>query len=399
MNESLKIAKEELIERWLQAFDEIDDFAFFESKTVKIKYADSYRFDLKDYKNGRINKGGKLLDKKINDKSDYHEYGFDKKSFPTITRFRHTWNKIDWIGFYRKEKNLLEYIEFCVNSKVPSKFQRIIFENGKKISYQSLIINGGGSFRPDFSKSEILNYIVENTSSFFLSIQKYEYKNDIITKGYGLANTPGIGEFTFNDIYKYDEEKRLTEITRYYQNWPSQIEYIRPSGKSLKVLMDELSEMFVKYLLNVLLENNVKETLCYVVLNYQYCDNFWPSISLMTEEERQQAIDENTDYLFFSYDVYQHLSSKNENPKYLKEAFKEFTQKIEMNDNYEAGRKLLQKTARLLTKNKLQGLISVTDDFVAFPIDWTLTEDIGEILIKCGAKQNKVKQWKELNWF
>jgi len=44
-------------------------------------------------------------------------------------------------------------------------------------------------------------------------------------------------------------------------------------------------------------------------------------------------------------------------------------------------------------------LISVTDDFVAFPIDWTLTEDIGEILIKCGAKQNKVKQWKELNWF
>jgi hypothetical protein len=241
--------------------------------------------------------------------------------------------------------------------------------------------------------------IITDNSSIISLIIEYEYEDGLISKAYGLVNTPGIEEYTFEDIYKYSEEKILIEIIRYFKNWPSQIEYIRPSEKSLKVLMGELAEMFAEYILNLLLENGFNESLCYVILNYHYSDNFWPGISVMNNETRQQAIDNDTDFLFFNYELYEDITSENEAPKFLREAFKEFTQRIEEEDNYETGRKLLLKTAKLLTENKLQGRISITDDFVAFPIDWTLTEDLGELLLKCGAQKNKVKEWKSLNWF
>ncbi len=95
MKEKLKIAKEQLINKWIKAFDEIGEFNFAESKTVKIKYAITSRFDLHDDKNGRIKQSGKLWDKKPDDKMDYHEYGLDHNGFPTVTKFRHSWNKID----------------------------------------------------------------------------------------------------------------------------------------------------------------------------------------------------------------------------------------------------------------------------------------------------------------
>src|SRR5690242_7652828 len=111
MQESLQIAKQQLIERWIKAFDEIDQFSFYQSKTNKIKYAQNFRFDVRSYENGKLKPGGKLLDEKQNKKMDYHEYGLDKNNFPTTSKFKHSWNKIDWIGFYKKEKNLVEYVE------------------------------------------------------------------------------------------------------------------------------------------------------------------------------------------------------------------------------------------------------------------------------------------------
>jgi hypothetical protein len=399
MKESLKIAKEQLINRWIKAFDEIGEINLVASRTVKIKYAEASRFDLHDYNNGRVKQGGKLFDKKPDDKSDYHEYGLDQTGFPTVTKFRHSWNKIDWIGYYKREESFVEYIEFCLNTKVPSAINRIIFEKGKKSSFQFLKINGGASYFHVSTKEEIVKDILNSETFLMFSIQEYEYENNLITKAFGLANTPGIGEFTFNDFYNYNGEKELLEIKRYFEKWPVQIEYIKPSGRSMTVLLKELAELFVKYIINILLRNDTKDRLCFLVLSYHYCDDFWPSLEIVTEETREQALNDDMDYLLLNNEIYENITSKTESPKLLKKDFKEFTQRMEAFDNYNWGRRFLIQISKILTQNKLEGLIPVTDDFVVFPIDWTLTEDIGEILIKCGAKKSKVKEWKVLNWF
>src|SRR6478609_9779730 len=113
----------DIIQRWENAFDEIDLLPSFKQKVKQIKYAHHYRFDIENYTHKQFPPGGHLLDTKPGDGQDYFAYGLNEKGWPVHVAFRHTWNKIHWEGFYRYSENRVEFIEFCLESKLPSSIQ------------------------------------------------------------------------------------------------------------------------------------------------------------------------------------------------------------------------------------------------------------------------------------
>jgi hypothetical protein len=86
-------------------------------------------------------------------------------------------------------------------------------------------------------------------------------------------------------------------------------------------------------------------------------------------------------------------------PANLEKLYVEFYNRIETKHNWNAGRKMLIETAKLLTTSHLKGALPVTEDFIAFPMDWELEgHTIKKVLLQCGASKINVRQWDEYGW-
>ncbi len=412
MKEDLIKAKDQLIERWKHAFDEIDLLENYRAKVSSIKYATSSRYDLEDFSSGKIKAGGKLTIEKPSYENHY-EYGFDKNGSPVYSKHWHVWNKIEWAGFYRKESNLIEYVEFCVTSRIPSRLQRIILLDGKKILFESLAINGGASGSKgtywNRSKEECIELIMKSSIDLICTIEKYEYKNGSIDKSYGLYLMPGIGQYSYEDAYKYYDTGKLKEVrTSFNGIFPDRLKYFQSLDKtSLSVLSERLSRKLAELIIIILAEQEFISPLSLLVISYQCVGNYWPSLVAITGELKDELIrDERYSFLeAFLAECHNMLPiRRNDYLQYFNKSnidadFQEFIQMITKKDNWNAGTKMLRKVSNILTTSKLEKKINVTDDFVAFPIDWELEgSELEKIIAQCGAEKKKIKEWKQLGW-
>jgi hypothetical protein len=402
MRESLKLLKAGLIERWVNAHAEIKDIPIYQAKAVSYKYAIGSRYDVKDFNAGRIGAGGKMLNEKPSDGYDYYEYGFDEKGLPVTVRFSHTFNKIDWVGIYKIEKDIVEYIEFCMTTSVVSAIQRITFSKTKKLSTEYFALNGKTASLVDISQpvTKIIEFINTNRDHFIYDVLEFVHADNRIMKAYGVANSPGIGEFLYEDKYQYNENGKLVEIKTFYEDGHANIKYIAPSKRSLTEINNELAGMFCDHLIKVLQSQNIALPLFNVQLNYQYYSDYWPSLYVITEADKNNAVVEKREQLFADVVIDGSTILTFEGaPADLEKLYKEFYQRLETSDNWEAGRKMLCQTARLITSSKLKGIIPVTHDFVAFSIEWLMeAQDLEKILVQCGASKANIDEWKKYGW-
>lgn len=64
--------------------------------------------------------------------------------------------------------------------------------------------------------------------------------------------------------------------------------------------------------------------------------------------------------------------------------------------DYEIAKKMMQRTAWYLTTGKLDQKVTVSDQFIAYAVDWSLAPDeVDEILIACGMPEVQLNGWKE----
>lgn len=72
---------------------------------------------------------------------------------------------------------------------------------------------------------------------------------------------------------------------------------------------------------------------------------------------------------------------------------------MDKEENFDLGTSMLRKTASLLTFHKLNQKIAVTNDFVAYAIDWELEgQEFEEILKDCGQSPKIIEAWKAKEW-
>jgi hypothetical protein len=398
MKESLQKAKEEIIERWKQSFEDLQNLNQHNDIIYSYKFSKGRAFLLSECYNGKLKADERLYSKYPENSGLCFKHYFDKDGRALITQELSAIDKAICAGYYNWHNDYIEYVEFNLLSGIPSYIQKITFKNGFRDMYQSVYLNGGGN-APVFenmNRLEMIDFVLNNDIMVF-NIEAYEIDQNQISRSYGYAKM-GM-EILTERIYLYDEIGILQQIKTHYDTGGSFVTYVKPTGKSLKNQIDELSVKLSDYLIHILSQHSFDSPLFCVDLSYQYCYTYWPCLSIITSNQKMEALQQQDDSLLFSANFLETTSDKYPVPDDLGLCFAAFKQSIESKNNWEAGRKMLRQTARLMTQNKLKGLVPVTNDFITFPIEWQLEfDELKKILHRCGASKENIKEWTKAGW-
>jgi hypothetical protein len=395
---------QQLIERWEKAFDEIELLPEYHNSAKAFKYATGRCFELTNYAKEDFPPERSLTDTADNESVPYYQYGLRSDGLPCYTSFPYKSNAGKWEGYYRYEDHLVEYIEFNIQTGIPSSIERIFFVDSRKISFQSVFINTRGSAPAwvGLSKEEAILSLKNDKYSFQASIEDYGYEDNKIVKAdcYGIA--PGQGEYKFHKTYLYDQKGDLDEIRDFYSGGSSRLTYVRPEENySLRDRSDRLAGLIAEAVVDTLIKNKVESPVAIVELGYQYVYTYLPVVIVRSESKKRDVIAEGGENiwegLFLGFDELLHLKTDT-----FERLFGQFMLVMEKTANYESGRAMLRKSAALLTKRRLFDKIPVADEFVSYVIDHSVEghskEEFMEILKECGLEESIIEAWDKRGW-
>jgi hypothetical protein len=396
---------QDIFDRWVKAIDEMDTIAAHRENVSIIKYASSIRYDLSNYSKSNFPVGGKVFDENPDEESDYRRYGLDHNGQPVYVFFEHSWNKISWEGIYNYSDNQVEYLEFCINTNVPSCVKVIKYENGRKISYQHFNINGGGSGLPLLKdgKEAYIESIQSNEYSVNSYIEKYIYEGERIIKADCFAVSPGIGQFSFEKSYTYDDQGELAEIRILYPATEvTMLEYVKiPDDLNMDDLINNLAEKMSGSIIETLLKKGFEEPIVLLELFYRRVERYCPFLKVRFLSEKEELIRMSEDERKKGLDLFElfFLSGSGElinvDHETIERPLLQLMQLMDAKENFNPGTTMLRKTALLLTQNKLNGKLPVSDDFVAYAIDWEMDgRKFEEILMECGQTPEIIQNWR-----
>lgn len=380
-----------LISRWEKAFDDIHNLPAFKAQVKTTLYAPGTRYNLEKYDQHSFPSNGALS----NEKDDY-EYGFNDQGLPCYMTFGNEAIKTLWEGYYKYTDNLADYIEFNINTGVPSALTRITFENGRKITSQRLGINGKGTIcKPNQSREELIKEYKENDLFFFLITTTFEYDADgRIIRSVSNNVAPGLGKYSSYDEYTYTDNQ-LDKIRTFHEGGSNRLTYSRNrENLSQDELIEKLAQAMAQSIVSSLTHHETTSPLALLEINYHYADNYFPLLVSQSQQEVEQRL-ENGGEVFF-HDKYDDSSPLDITS--FEDYFAQMEQLMEEQDNWDIGRIALRRTAAILTETKLLGKIKTTTDFAAYAVDWTVEggrEDLEEILLECGVKPETLDLWKE----
>ncbi len=390
---------EELFQRWELAFDELKTLPVHKALVKSTRYARSLRYTLKTFERNSFPGGGSMVnDKDELDTNEPYEYGFNADGLPCYVTYRHDFNKINWEGFYTYSDTLVEYVEFCLNSGVPSLLTRIKFNEARKISLQSIVIDGGGSgySLSKATKEQVINQIKKNYNSLIVTVTHYDYDTaGRIEKASSMHIMPGLGKFTSYDEYNYDNDGGLDTIRTFFEQGTSRLSYCKPTeGMTPEAVADSLAGIMAASIAEALASQDIEEPIALLELSYHYADNYNPILVWQTVHEVEAKLSDRES--IFPLDYYNAL---NIDTLPYEGLFAQLEKLMDDDDDCDLGRSMLMKTAFLLTTNKLFGKVKVSDYFAAYAIDWSIEghsdEDFEEILLRCGLEASGIETWKQ----
>jgi hypothetical protein len=395
----LKNTLQELIERWSKANFQYELIAVAE-KDIKLSlYSTHDLYDFSEYAESNVWQSEDWLMPTIPEHYLFYEYFYSADNTPLLVKKYHN-GVIGSIGIFLWHEDQWEYIEFNALVLICSAYHSIRFKDGKKDLFVSLRLNGGtfqyGS--DSISATEIARKLSEDHHGFFAEVNRYNYENNRIITADSLSNIPGIGEYFTTDHYAYNSTGELYKITAHNLKGEKQIIYITLSDRSVNKLIKSVAIQMANHLISSIAQAGFKQTLNCVVISYQYCYSYWPSFSLISEAEMSDDVNAKA-VIFPMGQFYSNAEFHNHAPEKLLEDFAELEQHISQKDKQELGRKMLIETAKIMTTSRLKKAVPVTNDFLTFPIDWTLHSPPEAKLLKaCGAGDPQIKLWRDLRW-
>jgi len=396
MNELL----DDLLQRWEQAFNDIHLIDHYKNQVNTIKYADGSRYDISKFDRASFPSGGSMIDDSSGlEHAEKYKYGFDETGLPCYVCFGHVYNKVNWEGFYTYTDNEVKYLEFCLNTGVPSEFTRIVFQDGRKVLLQRLVVNGRGSGYPHLSPQERVDTLKNDESSFFITVISFKYEANRISRSSSIHITPGLGKYTTYDEYTYGESEVLDSIRTFFENGSSQLSYYRNEANlDSTTFINKLASAMADAIVEVLIHQNIQSPIAFLELYYHLGDNYRPLLSWQSAQDIEDKM-QRGDIPF--------INDKYGGPKVditsFEDLFALLEQMMQENDDMQLGSVMLRKACTILTESKLFGKIPVSEDFAAYAIDWSIEghsdEELEEILLECGVKQDVITLWRQKGMF
>jgi len=385
---------DQLIIRWEQAFDDIQNLPVYKAQVKNTQYANGARYNLEKFDLHSF-----LSDGSLSPDHDNHEYGFNDQCLPCYVAFSHAHNKTYWEGYYKYTDNLAEYIEFNINTGTPSAITSVIFENGRKTATQRLVVNGRGTIYAHLKsdRTALINKIKEDANALFLTATRFEYnKEGKIIRSASTHITPGIGEYTSHDEYTYIDNQ-LDKIRTFDAEGNSRLTYSRNSENLFpEALIEKLAQSMAASITHTLQHYEMALPLAILELGFHYADNYLPLLGIQSQQEVEQRRLKG-EFVFITDNYIDTLIDITP----FEDLFAQMEQLMEEQDDMNIGVKVLRKTAAILTETRLFGKIETTGDFAAFAIDWSIeghsTEDLTAIFLECGVTPDTITKWKQNN--
>jgi hypothetical protein len=186
--------REDLWRRWTSCLDPTWSMPA-PAVDLRTVYSTTSRFDLANWASNTPLPGGPVSETPILG-THYHAYGLDAFGRPVSASHGHMWNRVDWKAAYRYRDDTIELIEFCVQSKLPSHYERLTFRDGCRATYQRLHLNSGGHFPRlrALPVHEIAAHIRANPHDRSLHVEAYEIADRRIVGGESLIEGLGVPE-------------------------------------------------------------------------------------------------------------------------------------------------------------------------------------------------------------
>jgi len=392
--DSLDELREDLWNRWRDAFDRFADLDRASQSGERIVYANGELFDLKKYTPQKFPAGGRVFLEQPESINSYQRYWLDAKELPVHVAFGHTVNHFDWEGFYRYTTEEVEYVEFCLQTRVVSKYARMTLRNGLPRTYQKIGVNGGGSHVGGATERNAMDRIFQDSyqDSYFSSIEieEYEASGDRIVAGKLLVAAPGQSSHRSDLEYSYSDAGKLERIILTREDGSKYTSFAARSKLSMKELAAKLSQRIAARTIEALSKANRVTPLQAVELSFRSVTNYVPSVIPATEGD---AVSDMSIVIANDHTNWIELNGEDLEPEMA-----EFVERMDTADNWNPGSRMLRQAAFLVTKLAPESF-PTADGFLAFAIDWEFEgHELPAILKQCGATAATLKKLKKIGW-
>lgn len=137
----LAALKEDILQRWVAAFGDMDKVEQAKAAAVRYVYARGECYQLDNYDGRQITPDEEVFSEPAEDTG--YKYGLDKHGRPCYLFYEHRYNRVTWEGYFLYGEEEAQYVEFNRNENAPVKVQRAYMQDSKVAGYQSCIVNGG----------------------------------------------------------------------------------------------------------------------------------------------------------------------------------------------------------------------------------------------------------------
>ncbi|CAM3705565.1 hypothetical protein [Smaragdicoccus niigatensis] len=205
----------DVIVRWTACWDRIDECeAKLPPETTSV-YTDFPAFSLDSYSGGELAAGARLFDAPSGRGSGYR-FELDGSGRPLRVRSEHARNGVSWDGIYRYAPTEVENIEWCLETGVPCRYERLLLDDDIVIAHQRLVVNGGG-YSPAWwsaSRSQVIDEILGNDHNHVIFLWRYPVQEGVTMRGEECHNTDeGAHRATLE--YAYAPDGKLQSIVQH----------------------------------------------------------------------------------------------------------------------------------------------------------------------------------------
>jgi hypothetical protein len=381
--------REDLWARWRQHAERLPVVLRDRPSGEKILYSLKHVFDLKKYDPRKFAAGGRTSSQPFPG-VDNHKYHLDALGRPVRTEFRHSYNKVDWLGIYSYSADAAEYSEWCLATAVCSRYERVALRGNQQATFQRLTINGAGSF-PIWrgSSRKVLDSIAANPLNYSIWIEAYDHADGRIVSGVKYTEGMGLAPMRATLAYEYVDGK-LDRILHRWETGEEQTIFIARRAVSLKQLSADLSRRIAERIVELVRDARLQGPLVALELSYVSMESLAPAIIPAIEGDDVPGLT-----LAVEIDPSRWIEMREEE---FAPAITDFRQRVEATERYDAVARMLREAARQVTERG-PARFQAAEHFVAYAIDWEAEGDeLETILEQCGASAASLKAFKARGW-
>lgn len=387
---TLEALRADLIARWKAAFDRIAEVDAKPQGAVETVYTQVPAFALANYTPKKFKPGTRVSRTPSGDGDDY-AFRLDAQGRPLHVKFAHRVNRVSWKGVYRYGPEEVEHIEFCMETRVPSLYNRLVLAGPSVVAEQRFIVNSGGSANnlTRLSSKKKIQEILADPHEYFIYLTRYQVEGGVTRSAEEYQEVSGeVHRPTLE--YRYGEDGKLQRIVQHWESGEQRTVFAARTKATSRDLADELSTRIADQILARLARARFAAPLLALELNYREGEHPVPQLIPLTEGDEVGS-------LALAAEIpparWIELSGEAFAP-----AIVELAQRAEAAESHSAIAAMLRVAARRVTE-RARADLPVSGDFVAFAIDWELEGDqIAAILKQCGASPQRMREWKKKGW-